>query len=90
MEWYEIEFKLYQYNSGAADNGTRIRSITYETLEEAILIKNRINRVYELKDTLPEDDEDLKWVCELIQDYTICGGFLKSGAEIYKITKTKI
>jgi hypothetical protein len=38
---------------------------------------------------LPED-EDWNWVKEYIQDCTICGGFLKSGADIYLITKTKI
>lgn len=88
---YNVEFKLYHNNSGLGDNGTITHSYKCETLEEAQLIKNRLNRLYDLEDNISENDEDYVWLKdEIIFDYTVCGGYLNSTAEIYKITKTKI
>jgi hypothetical protein len=93
METYRVEFKLYQYNSGAADNGTFTKGINCSTLEEAKSIKTKIDKTYinyEFDDNLLEGDNDAIWVNELIYKLTPCGGFLKSIAEIYLISKTKI
>jgi hypothetical protein len=91
MEKYCVEFKLYQYNSGASDNGTYTRSIECDTLEEAQSMKAKIDKTFnELKKDWTYEDEDVLWVKELIHDLTICGGFLKSTADIYVETKTKL
>ena len=90
MKSYSVEFKLYQYNSGAADNGTCTRSIDCETLEEAQSIKDKIDWVYKYGDSDLNRHDDVIWVSELISELTICGGFLKSTAEIYLTAKIKI
>ena len=93
METYRVEFKIYQYNSGAADNGTYIKGINCSTLEEAKSIKNKIDQTYnnyKFDDDLLEGDDNAIWVNELIYRLTPCGGYLRSVAEIYIINKTKI
>lgn len=93
MKTYRVEFKLYQYNSGAADNGTFTKGINCSSLEEAKSIKNKIDKIYnnyKFDDNLLEGDDDAIWVNELIYDLTPCGGYLRSIADIYLISKTKI
>jgi hypothetical protein len=90
---YSIEFKIYHYNSGAADNGTYTHTIRCNTLEEAQSIKKKIDNLYYTYDFHQMDDEsneDLKWFREYEDNYTPCGGILESKADIYLITKTKI
>jgi len=90
---YSVEFKIYHYNSGLADNGTRTHKYNRKTLEEAQSIKDKIDRLYSTYDFYSmddEDNEDLKWFREYEDNNTACGGTLQSGAEIYLITKTKI
>jgi hypothetical protein len=90
MKKYSVEFLVYQYNSGTADNGTFMKSVGCDSLEEAESVKNNIDKVFEFGDCYGGDHEDVIWVSELIFTLTPCGGFLKSKAEIYSITKTKI
>ncbi len=91
MEKYIVEFKLYHYNSGAADNGTYVESIDCDTLEEAKSIKERIDKIYHsLGDDKLISEDDQNWIENIIYEHTACGGLLKSTAEIYLITKTKL
>lgn len=58
METYRVEFKLYQYNSGAANNGTFTKGVDCTSLEEAKSIKNKIDQTYKnnkFNDDLLED-----------------------------------
>lgn len=92
-ECYLIEFKVYHYNSGAADNHTGIHKIECDTYDEAILIKNRIDKLYDERfDYDDEENEDTIWYRDYMRDHTAVGGFFKSEAEIYKyiIEESKI
>jgi len=42
-ECYLVEFKVYHYNSGAADNYHGKHKIECDAYDEAILIKNRVD-----------------------------------------------
>jgi len=83
-KYYLVDFKIYQYNSGIADNGTFEVRHKCQTLEEAISLKKKIDLVYNTDsidyDELPEDVRET--VENLIYDYTVIGGFIKSRAKV--------
>ena len=81
-KYYLVEFKVYQYNSGRADNGTFEVRLRYNTLEEAIKIKKWVDMIYDIEDPdlIPEDVRE--WYGELITDYTAIGGFIDSEAKV--------
>lgn len=89
MKWYTVEFKIYRYNDNIDNSNT---SIKCDDLEKAQSIKNKIDRVYDLGEKAwnMEDDEDVKFVSNLIFENTADGGFIDSHAEIYYLTKNKI
>lgn len=83
-KYYLVEFKIYHYNSGMADNGTFTHRIKCKTLEEANEIKKKINLVYNTDDCDYNDlsDELQEWIGELIGDYTAVGGYIASKARV--------
>lgn len=87
MTKYKVQFKVYQYNSGRADNGTFTQYMTYNTLEEAQAIKKLIDRVYN-KENYSEEEYEI--IQEIIYELAPQGGFLESGADIYITSETKI
>jgi hypothetical protein len=45
---FKVKFKCYWYNTGQGDNHSYINSETFETLEEAIKFKDRVNTQYSM------------------------------------------
>lgn len=92
-ECYLVEFKVYHYNSGAADNYHGKHKIECDAYDEAILIKNRVDGFYEKRfDYDDEENEDVIWFRDYMRENTAVGGFIENEAEIYKyiIEESKI
>ena len=81
-KYYLVEFKIYQYNSGRADNGTFEVRLRYNTLEEAINIKKWVDMIYDIEDPDLMPEEVSEWYGELILDHTVIGGFINSEAKV--------
>lgn len=81
---YLVEFGVYHYNSGAADNHTSTHKFECSDYEEALKIKQMIDEVFDLGFECPEDNESYIWVQDYIYEHTAIGGYITSEASIYK------
>ena len=76
---YTVEWKMYQYNSGRADNGTFTACQSFDNLEDAKDFKNNIRKAQ-----ASGEEEINEWVEELIEDWTVCGGYIKNDEPVLK------
>lgn len=81
-KYYLVEFNVYHYNSGRADNGTFTSKIKCKTLEEAIKTKKKVDLVYNTKDHNELDNDIKEWLYDEIMFYTVAGGFISSEAKV--------
>lgn len=77
---YIVKFMYYQYNTGRADNGTKPCTINFNSLNEAIEAKSKINKVFNKDGNF----DDLLWVEELFDEHAMLAGHIASTAEIFK------
>jgi len=84
---FQVEFSYYHYDSSNADNGTFLGVKTFKDLDSAIEFKQNLDRVFELKDDPMFFETDAaEFETELLNDFCVCGGYLKSGGTLYIFT----
>ena len=82
IEWYEVRFKIYHYNSGAGDNGTFLHKKSFNSLDSALGFKQDIELLIEPRG---ETGKSRKF-CE---DYCY-DGFLVSVLGIWECIERKV
>lgn len=76
---YEVEYRYYQFNSGAADNGEYVRRREFASAEDALALARRIEAC--VAGTLDEDSRR-----ELEDDLIPWAGYFRY-ARVFKITR---
>ena len=79
---YEVEYRYYQYNSGAADNGKYVRRREFINPEDALDLVKRINA--SIAKTLDESEER-----ELERDLIPWSGYFL-GAQAFKVSRAPL
>lgn len=83
MQTYEVAYRYYQYNSGAADNGEYTRRIEAKSAEDATDLAARINASAANKGPNEEGEYLLKRELIPFDGYFICAG-------AYRVTREPI
>lgn len=82
---YELEYTYYQYNSGAADNGTYTKRIKYKTREEAQKAKADIDAAAKAHEEGRHSDAD-----DTEDRFIPYMGYFKKPATIFEIEERQI
>jgi hypothetical protein len=87
---YLVEFKYYQYNSGAADNGTFMGTKKCENLNDAKDFKKKLQEALKAQENREFDTPIYEWAQDLVCDRTVCGGYLVNAPITIKRIEKKI
>lgn len=87
---YKVSFTYYQYNSGAADNGTYKWYEKFDTEKKAKQFKRIIDAAYEAYRNDEFESYVCEWGCKYVGDISGYGGFINSTAKITIELKTII
>jgi len=94
MITFEVQYAYYQYNSGHADNGIKINSVSFDTLESAKNLKRKIEKGIKLhlKDSStiqPIKSSELKFLEEMQLRYMNYSGYFK-WVKIWEVQRKQI
>ena len=89
---YTVEWKIYQYNSGRADNCTFTASKDFDYKNDALEFKKTLIQAREAMEAGDEKSFYYKWGMDLIFEWTPAGGYIKRDEPVGKkiVTETTI
>jgi hypothetical protein len=85
---YKLNFRYYRYNSGRADNGTFDGSESFKTLDEAKVLKERIEKF--IDETTENTKEENEWMDDFVMNYVWSGYIVSVGDIVQRTTLDKI